>query len=104
MTRAVVASVDIPRTAEGGKPAVALLGFDGSVHLAEPEDGSLEALTDLLAAAGGSGAHILVDLPLSGTEGPVDRALERAGLPPRFWKEEALERGKTGRAARGEER
>ena len=30
----------------------------------------------LLAAAVGSGADILVDLPLSGTEGPVDRALD----------------------------
>jgi hypothetical protein len=95
MTRAVVASVDIPRTPEGGPlPAVALLGFDGSVQLAEPVDGSLEALTDLLAAAVGPGAHVLVDLPLSGTEGPVDLALERAGLPPRFWKPEALDRGR----------
>jgi hypothetical protein len=100
MTRAVVASVDIPRTVEGGDvPAVALLGFDGSVHLAQPVDGSLESLTDLLAAAVGSGADILVDLPLSGTEGPVDRALDRAGLPPRFWKAEALERGREVAAA-----
>ena len=95
MTRAVVASVDVPRTAEGGDPAVALLGFDGTVHLAEPVDGSLEALTDLLSEAGGSGADVFVDLPLSGTVGPVDEALQRAGLPPRFWKEEALERGRT---------
>jgi hypothetical protein len=95
MTRAVVASVDVPRTTEVGNiPAVALLGFDGGVHLAEPVDGSLEALTDLLAAAGGSGAHVLVDLPLSGTQGPVDEALQRAGLPPRFWKEPLLERGR----------
>jgi hypothetical protein len=95
MTRAVVASVDIPRTSEGGDiPAVALLGFDGGVHLAEPVDGTLEALTDLLSAAGGSGAHVLVNLPLSGTKGPVDAALERAGLPPRFWKEPLLERGR----------
>ena len=96
MTRAVVASVDIPRTdAGGGLPTVALLGFHGGLSLAQPVDASLAALTDLLLDSGISGGHVLVDLPLSGTEGPVDRALERAGLPPRFWKDGALERGRT---------
>jgi hypothetical protein len=95
MTRAVVASVDVPRTQVGGGiPTVALLGFHGSLHLARPVDGTLEALTDLLLASGIAGGHVLVDMPLSGTEGPVDQALDRAGLPPRFWREEALDKGR----------
>jgi hypothetical protein len=96
MTRAVVASVDVPRTQAGeGIPTVALLGFHGGLHLARPVDGTLEALIDLLLASGISGGHVLVDMPLSGTQGPVDQALDRAGLPPRFWREEALDKGRT---------